>query len=608
MLALRGLVADDPLRAVQALPGVATGDDFKAEFAIRGHGPEHLGFSIDGIDSRLLFHTVRGVRDTGSLTMVNSDILDSVSIIAGARPQRLHASLGAAVDFATRDGARDRLHVRGLLSATAASTVWEGPAGSRASWLVAVRQSYLDWLLRRIDPEIGGTFGFTDAQARLAWEPVARHSIVLSAFGGRSKLHEQDESPTLNSLDIGGSAAAAASVRWRFTPTDRIAVTQQVYGVTAQYKNLTPSGAVRENGSDSDLTWRGGLEWTHGQGRLEAGGHVQSLHALKQDRTLTTRGPVFTVNSVGSAATAGGWVHSTWRLVPSLVVSPGARVDRWSEAGAAAISPWLLVEWQMASATRWRGGVGVQQQGPTIDQARLAGTAADLRPERARSVDVGVEQSFGSTWRASAVVYDRRERDRLRLVGAEPLLRGSALVVPSSPHWENALSGRSRGLGLAIERRVADGLSGWIGYALEHTDVTDARRGETYDADFDQRHTFNAYSLYRWSGRTAVSARVRVGSNFPMPGYFRTSGLEHALAAQRNRVRLPTYARLDVRADRTFTKQRTRFTLFAEVINVFNRDNVGPGDPDISLSSGRVRGLFDALFPVLPAAGLLVEF
>src|SRR5512139_2574802 len=45
--ALRGVVADDPFRAVQALPEVATGDDFRAEFAVRGLGPEHTGIAID---------------------------------------------------------------------------------------------------------------------------------------------------------------------------------------------------------------------------------------------------------------------------------------------------------------------------------------------------------------------------------------------------------------------------------------------------------------------------------------------------------------------------------------------------------------------------------
>jgi hypothetical protein len=64
-LALRGLVADDPFRAVQVLPGVSTGDDFCAEFALRGLGPSSIGIAVDGVDSPLLFHTVRGVQDTG---------------------------------------------------------------------------------------------------------------------------------------------------------------------------------------------------------------------------------------------------------------------------------------------------------------------------------------------------------------------------------------------------------------------------------------------------------------------------------------------------------------------------------------------------------------
>jgi hypothetical protein len=92
----------------------------------------------------LLFHTVRGVENAGSVGLINSDVLESVSVVAGARPQRMHSTLGAAVDFTTRDGASDRLRIRGLLSATAASTVWEGPAGRRATWLVAARQSYID--------------------------------------------------------------------------------------------------------------------------------------------------------------------------------------------------------------------------------------------------------------------------------------------------------------------------------------------------------------------------------------------------------------------------------------------------------------------------------
>ena len=92
---LRGLIADDPYRAVQMLPGVAAGDDFRAEFAVRGLGPSQTGISIDGVDSPLLFHTVRGVQDTGSLGLINSDILESATLLSGPHPQRLNSHLGS---------------------------------------------------------------------------------------------------------------------------------------------------------------------------------------------------------------------------------------------------------------------------------------------------------------------------------------------------------------------------------------------------------------------------------------------------------------------------------------------------------------------------------
>ena len=83
LLALRGLIADDPFRAAQVLPAVATGDDFRAEFAVRGLGPSHIGIAVDGVDSPLLFHTVRNQDDAGSLGLINSDILESATLLSG---------------------------------------------------------------------------------------------------------------------------------------------------------------------------------------------------------------------------------------------------------------------------------------------------------------------------------------------------------------------------------------------------------------------------------------------------------------------------------------------------------------------------------------------
>ena len=128
--------------------------------------------------------------------MVNSDVLDGVSLVAGSYPQRYGDRTGAHVDFRTREGSRDRTQTRLSVSAINASLVAEGPLGRerRASWLLTIRKSYLDWLIRRIDPEVTGTFGFVDGQGKVVVDLVTapcvhrqlrRRPVALRRAAGR---------------------------------------------------------------------------------------------------------------------------------------------------------------------------------------------------------------------------------------------------------------------------------------------------------------------------------------------------------------------------------------------------------------------------------------
>jgi hypothetical protein len=72
-------------------------------------------------------------------------------------------------------------------------------------------------------------------------------------------------------------------------------------------------------------------------------------------------------------------------------------------------------------------------------------------------------------------------------------------------------------------------------------------------------------------------------------------------------VRLPTYSRLDLRLSRTFNYTKRRLTLYVEVLNVLNRENVGPTNGGV-LRDGQVVGFVEELFPLLPLAGFRIEF
>ena len=118
----------------------------------------------------------------------------------------------------------------------------------------------------------------------------------------------------------------------------------------------------------------------------------------------------------------------------------------------------------------------------------------------------------------------------------------------------------------------------------------------------------NTYVAYRWSGRTSLSARWRYGSNFPIRGYIDSNAAGFTLSAQRNVLRLPAYSRLDLRADRTFTYRKSRLTLFMEVVNAMNRDNFRPSSAGVNLNTRRVFEPMETTFPLLPVAGVLIEF
>jgi hypothetical protein len=101
---------------------------------------------------------------------------------------------------------------------------------------------------------------------------------------------------------------------------------------------------------------------------------------------------------------------------------------------------------------------------------------------------------------------------------------------------------------------------------------------------------------------------MRYGSNFPIAGYIAQDANGYLLSDQRNATRLPAYSRLDLRAERIFTYRSRRLTLFAEVVNAMNRDNVRPNSPSINTTTRRVFNPTEKLFPLLPVVGLLVEF
>jgi hypothetical protein len=609
---LSGYVADDPLRIVQALPGVAGGDDFRSEYSVRGSAYRHAGVVVEGVVAPWLQHAALGRGDTGTMTMLRGDVIQEATLLVGAYPRKDGSQLGPQLNLTLREGSRTAQHFRLGVSGTSTTLTAEGPLGSstRGSWLVGVRNSHAEWPVGRNDHQ-STVFGFRDIQSKLVYDVRRDQEVSVTVVAGMSNIERDDPNPI--TLADGVNRAVMVSAAWRSVIGSRTVVTQRISSLTHQFLNRDQTSQPTSGGANAAYAYRMDVTRALFGGVVDAGAQVRRVQGSRHDQIWRTSDSIPTIIDDVESSWLERSGHVSFRRSVGLGVTldAGLRVADSTLVQARAVDRWLRAEW--AAGPRWlvHGSTGVMHQFPGLEHTQGWVGATRLGPERASYADLGIGQRLSSSVRWDVTAFRRQERDGLREPDLHPRLvdgvLGHGAFDEVVNRFENTLSGSAHGMELKIERSHAR-FSGWIGYAYGVARYTDAARGETFPADFDQRHALNASGIVTLPRGIRAGLTLRGGTNFPVPGYLVARAGHLFAGGARNQVRLPAYARLDVRADRTFRYAGRRFTLFGEALNVLNRVNVGLADGAIMRDSGEALGFTERLFPRLVTAGVRFEF
>jgi hypothetical protein len=614
---LASVLADDPLRAVQNLPGVSSNNDFDARFSVRGADYSRIGLYLDGILLHEPFHALEGQSVQGSATAFNGDMVESMELHEAAWPQRYANRSAGVLDVQTRDGSRTAPSFRVSASASNAGVMAEGPLGKRkrGSWLAGARKSYLQYIFERTFPDTSFIFGFEDTQGRLTYDLTARHNITLYVLESYSSLDRSRRANLgVNSLADAAYHYTLGNLGWRFTAGRAVLVTAHAAWMREKFENRNPTehplgdGFYGEWTGNLNATWmwnaRAPLDLGVTTRRLrESGDEVRYQNTVTVSRLLDS--------SNGTAVQAGAYVQQSWTaLSGALHLSAGVRFDHDSTDRVGAVSPQASAAFYATKSTRFQFAWGQYVQFPELSLLTSPLGARGLLPIRSNHAIAGIEQRLGERSRLRLEVYNRADRDLTFQPLYDPrLLRpGVVFVPPANPLYLNSLRGYSRGVEIFLQRSSANRFTGWISYAFGRTAMRDGVTLNRFPSDWDQRHTVNLYGGYRIRPTVNLSARWTYGSGFPIPGYLTKIGTTYFLTTIRNQLRLPDYSRTDVRINKSWTHDKWKLTLYGEVINLTNRTNyIFDSLNGYNTRTGQANLTIDTMFPILPSAGVVFE-
>lgn len=609
---LKSVLTDDSIRALQHLPTLAANDDFNTGFAIQGSGFDRVGIMFDGIPAHSFVHAIHGTRDTGSTTLLSAELIEGLELVPSGNSAKWSGNSAGFLNMRSRTGNSSRWRNLVSVSGSAFQFLSEGPLG-KGSWIASARKSYVDWIIRRIEPDTDLNFGYYDVFGKVTQPVGDTHELSVSFVHGNTGLRDVTEGSGMNSLDRGRFLSDLFHLEWAAYLKDRLTARNHFYYQRADSWNENPRG---------DELWRNeedvwGLrsvwdlqvfkDWTISTGiTAEWWSAANRQHAFLYGSDQWIATSFYDVNTSRQGLFLEGSVPISQRVR----LFGGWSWNRQANLTSGYHSPFVGFELEPAKDHSLTFRVGKSGQFPFFNQVDGFFGNQWLGPEAATGFDGRWSYRSGQGFELALGGYYRRRKEVPWRYEGQWRLEDGEIVPPSLDPYENILADRSYGADIMIGRRIPNGLSGWVAYAWGKS-LWSEEQGVWFPGNYDQRNGLSVFAHYRWTSNVELSVKWRFASGMPVPVYAKEKDGKYYLAEQRNQERLPDYARLDARLAKSFPKDRYRITLFVEVLNLSNRDNVryaGYEFGSVNPGTGRIRNLTMEQFPILPTAGIMFEF
>ena len=610
--------AGDALRALQALPGIGAASDFDGQLYIRGGAPEDNRFYLDRAPLFYPYHF------GGLVSTVNSEILNRIDVYAGGFGAEFGADAQAVIDIYSRRGREDRVGGKFNLNFLYSEGLLEGPIGSRGSWYLAGRRSYIDLLPLEVT-RITAFPRFWDYQAKVSYDFSENHQFNVKAFaaddvmGFKLGLADVEYDPTLaGNLDL-ESRFNVQAVDLRSALTDRL--TSHLSISRASYFQAFSFGQGLflelepvQHELREDLAYR--LNQKH---QLESGllvsttqwnGSANFPRLPDEGDPTASESQYFTFEEKISVDFdqrfnfIEGYLQNRYDPLEFLSVTLGLRLDYFNLTDRVSVGPRGSLRFKMPGGSDLRFAYGRYEISPYPWQIAPGFGNPDLKENTAVHYIVELEREISPQTRLKVAGYQKDFRDLITRDQREDDLNQGYL---------NQGQGYARGVELSVKHRAGDRFFSWANYTYSVSKRED-RPGEMERFySFDQPHVATVTASYLLTPTWEIGAKWQYRTGNPYTPVTDAEIVPHPdtgrprynpIYGETNSVRVPPFHRLDLRISKSFIYQRWRWGIFLELLNAYNRMNVL--DVDYNRDYTEERNVHQ--LPLIPYLGLTVEF
>ncbi len=613
----------DISKVVQNYPGVAFSPiGYRNDLIVRGGGPSENRFYLDGVEIPNINHFSTQGASGGPVGLIDADLIRSVKFYSGAFPADKGNALSSVLDFSLRDGDMERNSLKATLGASEVSLSSNGHIGNKTSYLVSVRQSYLQALFKIL----GLPFlpAYTDASFKIKTRFDSHNELTLLGLGGidRMKLNlgieGEDAEYMLSYLpEINQETYTVGGVYRHYSQRH----VQSIVLSQSYLNNRNVKYRDNDESSEENLTLRLGSIEQETKLRMENTSSwsvwkVKAGFDLNYSRYKSNEYRKVFANALreyGYHTDLSLWRWGMFASVDyaapdkSFTASMGVRTDGnnysdkmkelWRQ-----LSPRLSVSYRLIEGLTLSGHVGLYYQLPSYTALGFKGEEGEYVNRHLDYISVS-QESLGLSWTPNENM-ELSVEGFYKLYGHMPFslsdqiplsCKGNDYGTIGNEALSSEAKGRSYGVELMFKWLLTQKLNLSSSLTIFKSEFKDGEQGSYVPSAWDNRFILNMSGTYNFPKHWSLGAKVSCIGGSPYTPYdveksslveaWNVQGRAYYDYSRYNQERLPVFGQLDVRVDKTFYLKKCMLGFYLDIQNITASKL---RQPDALMSTGQI--------------------